>query len=66
MKQMEKEHEAFSKHSTEINRAEATKQLVNRLNELSAQHGFSYNKVFVRNQRPDGGVALPKIILAST
>ena len=55
MKQVEKEHEAFSNESTEINRAEATKQLVNRLNELSEQHGFSYNKVFVRNQKTRWG-----------
>jgi len=55
MKQVEKEHEAFSKHSTEINRAEARKKLVNRLNELSEQHGFSYNKAFVRNQKTRWG-----------
>jgi len=55
MEQVEKEHETFSNESTEINRAEATKQLVNRLNELSAQHGFSYNKVFVRNQKTRWG-----------
>jgi hypothetical protein len=55
MKQVEKEHETFSKKSTEINRAEATNQLVNRLNELSEQYGLSYNKVFVRNQRTRWG-----------
>jgi len=55
MKQVEKEHESFSKHSTEINRAEAGKKLVNRLDELSEQHGFSYNKVSVRNQKTRWG-----------
>ncbi len=55
MRQVEKEHEAFSKHSTEINRAEARKKLVKRLNKLSEQHGFSYNKVFVRNQKTRWG-----------
>jgi len=55
MKQVEKEHEAFSKYSTEINRAEARKKLVNRLNELSEQHGFSYSKVFMRNQKTRWG-----------
>jgi predicted metal-dependent hydrolase len=55
MKQVEKEHEAFSKHSTEINRAEARKTLVKRLNELSEQHGFRYNKVSVRNQKTRWG-----------
>lgn len=55
MKQAEKEHQAFSKHSIEINRAEAGKKLVNRLNELSEQHGFTYNKVSVRNQKTRWG-----------
>jgi predicted metal-dependent hydrolase len=55
MRQVEKEHKAFSKKSTEINRAEARKKLVNRLNELSEQYGFSYNKVFVRNQKTRWG-----------
>ena len=55
MNQVEKEHDAFSKHLPEINRAEARKKLVNRLNELSEQHGFSYNKVFVRNQKTRWG-----------
>jgi len=55
MKQVEKEHEAFSKHSAEINRAEAREKLVNRLNELSEQHGFTYNKVFMRSQKTRWG-----------
>ena len=55
MKQVEKEHETFSKHLTDINRAEARKKLVNRLNELSGQYGFSYNKVFMRNQKTRWG-----------
>jgi hypothetical protein len=55
MKQVEKEHEVFSNHLPEINRAEARKKLVNRLKELSLQHGFRYNKVFVRNQKTRWG-----------
>ena len=55
MKQMEKEHEVLSKNLTEIDRVEARKKLVSRLNELSGQHGFSYNKVFMRNQRTRWG-----------
>jgi len=55
MKQIEKEHEAFSNHLPEINRGEARKKLVNRLNELSEQYGFRYNKVFVRNQKTRWG-----------
>jgi hypothetical protein len=55
MKQVEKKHEVFSKDLSEINRTEARKKLVNRLNELSVQHGFSYNKVAVRNQKTRWG-----------
>jgi len=55
MKQVEKEHEVLSKNLTEIDRSEARKKLVSRLNELSEQHGFSYNKVFMRNQKTRWG-----------
>ena len=55
MKQVEKEHDAFTKNSIKIDRTEARKKLVNRLNELSEQHGFSYNKVFIRNQKTRWG-----------
>jgi len=55
MKQVEQEHEIFSKNLTEIDRSEARKKLVSRLNELSGQHGFSYNKVFMRNQKTRWG-----------
>jgi hypothetical protein len=55
MKQVEKEYEAFSKHSAEINKGEARKKLFNRLKELSAQHGFHYNKVTIRNQKTRWG-----------
>jgi len=55
MKAVEKEHENFSKNSTVIDRAEARKKLVSRLNELSEKHDFRYNKVFMRNQRTRWG-----------
>ncbi len=55
MKHVEKEHEALSKNLTEIDRSKARKKLVSRLNELSDQHGFSYNKVFMRNQKTRWG-----------
>jgi predicted metal-dependent hydrolase len=55
MKQVEKEHEDFSKHYSEINKAKARKKLVNRLNKLSEQHGFSYNKVYIKNQKTRWG-----------
>ena len=55
MKQAEKEHKTFLKNSTEIDRAEARKKLVVRLNELSEKHGFRYNKVFLKNQKTRWG-----------
>ena len=55
MRQVEKDHKVFSKHLPEIDRGKARKKLVNRLNELSEQHGFSYNKVAVRNQKTRWG-----------
>jgi predicted metal-dependent hydrolase len=55
MKQVEQEHEVFSKNSAEINRAEAREKLVSRLNELSEQHGYSYNRVFMRSQKTRWG-----------
>jgi predicted metal-dependent hydrolase len=55
MKAAEKEYENFLKNSTEIDRAEARKKLVGRLNELSEKHGFSFNKVFMRSQRTRWG-----------
>ena len=55
MKQVEQDHNKFTKNSIEIDRAEARKKLVNRLNELSKQHGFNYNKVFLRNQKTRWG-----------
>ncbi len=55
MNQVEQEHEAFTKYSIEIDKAEARKILVNRINELCEQHGFRYNKVFMRNQKTRWG-----------
>lgn len=50
------EQEAIKlKKNNHINRKEARKFLINRLNELSDRHGFDYNKVFIRNQRTRWG-----------
>jgi predicted metal-dependent hydrolase len=51
MRQEEKDYETFLQNSAEINKIHAGEKLVNRLNELSEQHGFCYNKVFVKNQK---------------
>ncbi|HUV50202.1 MAG TPA: YgjP-like metallopeptidase domain-containing protein [Anaerolineae bacterium] len=55
IKQVEKAHDVFIKNSIEIDRAEAKKKLVYRLNELSEKHDFNYNKVFIRNQKTRWG-----------
>ena len=55
MKRVEKEHDVFTKNSIEIDRAEAKKKLVDRLNELSGKHDFRYNKVSIRNQKSRWG-----------
>jgi len=55
MNAVEKEHEDFLKNSIEIDRAEARRKLVGRLNELCERYGFTYNKVFMRNQRTRWG-----------
>jgi hypothetical protein len=54
MELVEKEASEYKKIN-QINRREAKKRLVSRLNELSEKHGFSYNKVFVKNQKTRWG-----------
>ncbi len=55
MRELEDKHKAFSENSTKIDRSEARKRLVGRLNELSELHGFTYNRVFIRNQKTRWG-----------
>ena len=54
MAQVEKEAKALAKNN-HINRAEARQRLVNRLDDLSQLHGFTYNRVFIRNQKTRWG-----------
>ncbi len=54
-KEQEQDHKLFTETTAKIDRKEARKALVKRLDELAAQHGFSYNKVFVRNQKTRWG-----------
>jgi predicted metal-dependent hydrolase len=51
---LEKEADAFNRQPP-INRTVARKVIVERLDELARRHGFSYNKVFVRNQKTRWG-----------
>jgi predicted metal-dependent hydrolase len=43
------------KKNNYINRREARKSIIKRLNKLSENHGFNYNKVFVKNQKTRWG-----------
>ena len=51
---MEREAEVLSKNQP-INIAAARKHLIDRLNFLSQNHGFDYNRVFIKNQKTRWG-----------
>jgi len=55
VKEIEKRQAAISNDLPEIDRAEARKKLTHRLNELSTRYGFTYNRVFIRNQKTRWG-----------
>ena len=55
MKQFEREHAAKSGTALDIDRAKAKIELSRRLNYLSAEYGFTFNRVFIRNQRTRWG-----------
>ena len=55
MNQLEKVHEDFSEKLVRIDRKEAKKILVARLKELAEMHGFTYNRVFIREQKTRWG-----------
>ena len=54
MTQIEDQAEAFNSR-VPINRAVARRVIVDRLDLLAGRHGFSYNRVFVRNQKTRWG-----------
>ena len=54
MEQMERAARIL-KENNPIDRPTACKQLVNRLNYLAQKHGFTYNRVFIRNQKTRWG-----------
>ena len=55
MKRLEREHAAKSGAVLDIDRAKAKRKLSRRLNYLSAEYGFTFNRVFIRNQRTRWG-----------
>jgi predicted metal-dependent hydrolase len=51
MKQVEQEYQQNQKQTLQLSdRQEARRILINRLHELASQHGFAFNRVFIRNQ----------------
>lgn len=54
-REIEKIQAAISHDLPEIDRDFATKKLTHRLNELSSLYGFTYNRVFIRNQKTRWG-----------
>ncbi len=55
MKQYEKENTIASDASVDIERAKAKRKLTRRLRYLAGKHGFTFNKVFIRNQKTRWG-----------
>jgi predicted metal-dependent hydrolase len=55
MRQMEREYKILSIKFNDIDRYEARKILVKRLDQLAKVHGFIYNRVFIRNQKTRWG-----------
>ena len=50
IKQMESQRQAMNS-SVIIDKVEAKKKLTSRLKQLAVQHGFTYNRVTIRNQK---------------
>ncbi len=55
VKEIEKRQAAISNDLSEIDRALVRNKLTYRLNELSRRYGFTYNRVFIRNQKTRWG-----------
>ena len=55
IKQIEREYETASNIYAGIDKTEAKRKLICRLDELAGNHGFEYNKVFIRSQKTRWG-----------
>jgi predicted metal-dependent hydrolase len=55
MKQLEDAHRTLSKKAAAIDKAEAKKKIVLRLNQLAKRHGFAYNTIVVRSLKSKWG-----------
>ncbi len=55
VRRIERQHKTALSNLPPISRAAARTVLVKRLNELAREHGFAYNRVFIRNQKTRWG-----------
>ncbi len=55
MKQYEKENQLALDTSVDIEKVKAKRKLTRRLKHLAGKHGFTYNRVFIRNQKTRWG-----------
>jgi len=55
MKQYEIESDTISGASIDIDRVKAKRKLTERLKQIAEKHGFTYNRVFIRNQKTRWG-----------
>jgi predicted metal-dependent hydrolase len=54
-RRFESAYSGISAPSTSVDRSQAKKKITIRLEELAAKHGFTYNRVFIRNQKTRWG-----------
>ncbi|TEU02755.1 MAG: M48 family peptidase [Dehalococcoidia bacterium] len=55
IEQFEREYTSITQNSPDIDMARAKRKLSRRLKHLAEKHGFTYNRVFIRNQRTRWG-----------
>jgi len=59
MKHIEQEYETISNSLPDIDKKQAGTRLISRLNELADKFGYTYKRVFIRNQRTRWGSCSP-------
>ncbi len=55
IRRLEREHESTAKGTAPICKRQARELLISRLNQLAQKHGFSYERVSIRNQKTRWG-----------